>query len=183
MLRLLLTGFLMLIALTASAGAGQDDPRLTPLFERLKATLPDDEARAVERQIWDIWTTHRDPEIQDLMRGGIVALAENDASTALDAFSEVIRRDKDFAEGWNKRATVEYVTGTYTASIADVERTLALEPRHFGALSGLGLIYLAMDRKREALKAFRQALAVDPNLSGLKERVEALEKELEGQPI
>lgn len=129
----------------ATARAGQDDPRLNALFDKLK-TGSDEEARAIERQIWQIWVEHKNPEIARLMQRGMAALNEDDAQEALDTFGQVVRADKNFAEGWNKRATVEFVMGDFDASIADIERTLALEPRHFGALSGLGQIYLATAR-------------------------------------
>ncbi len=166
----------------ATARAGQDDPRLNALFDKLK-TSSDEEARAIERQIWQIWVEHKNPEIARLMQHGMAALNEDDAQEALDTFGQVVRADKNFAEGWNKRATVEFVMGDFDASIADIERTLALEPRHFGALSGLGQIYLAMNKKALALKALRAALAVDPHLEGVRERAEELKKEVEGSPI
>jgi len=166
----------------ATARAGQDDPRLNALFDKLK-TGSDEEARAIERQIWQIWVEHKNPEIARLMQHGMAALNEDDAQEALDTFGQVVRADKNFAEGWNKRATVEFVMGDFDASIADIERTLALEPRHFGALSGLGQIYLAMNKKALALKALRAALAVDPHLEGVRERAEELKKEVEGSPI
>jgi cytochrome c-type biogenesis protein CcmH/NrfG len=73
--------------------------------------------------------------------------------------------------------------GDFEASVADIERTLALEPRHFGALSGLGQIYLALKKKDAALKALRAALAIDPHLEGVRQKVEELEKEVGGNPI
>jgi tetratricopeptide (TPR) repeat protein len=165
-----------------AAGAGQDDPRLNALFQKLK-TGSGEEARDTERQIWQIWVEHKNPEIARLMQQGMAALNEDDAQAALDTFGQVVRADKNFAEGWNKRATVEFVMGDFDASVADIERTLALEPRHFGALSGLGQIYLAMNKKALALKALRAALAVDPHLDGVREKVDELKKEVEGSPI
>jgi tetratricopeptide (TPR) repeat protein len=165
-----------------AAGAGQDDPRLNALFAKLK-TGSGEEARDTERQIWQIWVEHKNPEIARIMQQGMAALNEDDAQAALDTFGQVVRADKNFAEGWNKRATVEFVMGDFDASVADIERTLALEPRHFGALSGLGQIYLAMNKKALALKALRAALAVDPHLDGVREKVDELKKEVEGSPI
>lgn len=164
------------------ARAAQDDPRLDALFAKLKAGS-DAEARDTERQIWQIWVEHKNPEIARLMRRGMSALNEDDAQEALNDFGQVVRADKNFAEGWNKCATVEFVMGDFDASVADIERTLALEPRHFGALSGLGQIYLAMNKKALALKALTAALAVDPHLQGVRERAEELKKEVEGSPI
>ncbi len=175
--------FATLALAPASLRAAQDDPRLDPLFAILKSTASDDEAAAAEQQIWRIWAENKNPEIERLMRQGIAAMSEDDEDTALAAFDEVVKYDKNFAEGWNKRATVEFALGDFPASIADIERTLALEPRHFGALSGLGEIYLAMERKDLALKAFRAALAIDPHLSGLRDTVEELQKAVEGTPL
>lgn len=180
----------LLVALAAAslvtgpiaARAAQDDPRLNALFQKLK-TGSDDEARETERQIWQIWVEHKNPEVARLMQRGMAALTEDDAQEALNDFGQVVRADKNFAEGWNKRATVEFVMGDFDASVADIERTLALEPRHFGALSGLGQIYLAMNKKPQALKALRAALAIDPHLDGVREKVDELKKEVEGNPI
>jgi tetratricopeptide (TPR) repeat protein len=168
---------------TLPAAADQNDPRLDALFAKLKAAASNTEAETAERQIWQIWIENRNPELERLMREGIAAMNEDDNDAALDRFSEIVKYDKGFAEAWNKRATVEYEMGDYAASVADIERTLALEPRHFGALSGLGLIYLATDHKAEALKAFRAALAINPRASGLREKVEELEKDVKGSPI
>jgi tetratricopeptide (TPR) repeat protein len=177
----------LLLAAVVLAGAplraAQDDPRLDALFKTLKTAASDEEARATEQQIWQIWTEHKNPEIERLMQRGMAALSLGDTDDALAAFNEVVRHDKNFAEGWNKRATVEFAVGDFEASVADIERTLALEPRHFGALSGLGQIDLALNRKAQALKAFRAALAIDPHLPGLREKVEELKKEVEGSPI
>jgi tetratricopeptide (TPR) repeat protein len=163
--------------------ADQKDARLDALFEKLKSAPSDGEAREAEQQIWQIWIEHKNPEIERLMRQGIAAMNEDDTEEALGDFDQVVKYDKDFAEGWNKRATIEFVMGDYTASVADIERTLALEPRHFGALSGLGQIYLALNKKRAALKAFRAALAIDPHLEGVRQKVEELAKEVGGNPI
>jgi tetratricopeptide (TPR) repeat protein len=182
MKRLLLALPIAALAL-ASAQAAQDDPRLNALFATLKSAKADEEAIAAEQQIWQIWTENKNPEVERLMRQGIAAMAEDDEQGALDKFDAVVKYDKNFAEGWNKRATVEFSMGNYKASVADIERTLALEPRHFGALSGLGQIYLALDRKKLALKAFQDALAIDPHLQGVREAVEKLEKEVEGTPL
>ncbi len=171
------------IPFSAPAWAGQDDPRLGELFSTLQTTSSEADAAAAERTIWLIWIESRDAAVAQLMRHGIAAMSEDDIDEALVAFTAVVQRDEHFAEGWNKKATVEFVMGNYEASVADIERTLALEPRHFGALSGLGKIYLELDQKKDALRAFRAALAINPHLHGVREMVERLKKELEGDPI
>lgn len=167
---------------TTPLDARQDDPRLMGLFQRLERTPSDAEARVIELAIWRIWTEHGDRDVDGLMARGIAAMASDDNDAALAAFDAVVARDETFAEGFNKRATVEFLRGDYSASVADIERTLALEPRHFGALSGLGQIYLALDRKPAALKAFEAALKIDPHLKGVEQSVKDLKKALEGDP-
>jgi tetratricopeptide (TPR) repeat protein len=183
-LRLLAVALGAALALGAgSAEARQDDPRLDPLFAALKDQPAGPAVADTERHIWEIWIEHRDPVVAHAMAHGARALGAGRTAEALDAFTEAAERDADYAEAWNKRATVEFVMGDYDASVADIERTLALEPRHFGALSGLGQIYLKLGKKPAALKAFTAALAIDPHLPGVQATVEALTKELAGDPI
>jgi tetratricopeptide (TPR) repeat protein len=164
------------------AEARQDDPRLKDLFAELKDATSSLEARVIETKIWKIWTENGDPRVDALMDRGLDAMSIDDTDTALAAFNEVVRRDGSFAEGFNKRATVEFMRHDYAASVADIERTLKLEPRHFGALAGLGQVYLAMHKKAAALKAFQAALAIDPKLERVQQTVDELKQELEGNP-
>lgn len=177
------------LALVASLGfavsgsAAQEDARLDELFERLKTTGDPVEGRGLTSEIWSIWLRSDDESVDRLMRKGIVAMAERDFETALILFNAIVEEAPDFAEGWNKRATVHYLMGNYPASVSDVERTLALEPRHFGALSGLGLINMALGRDEIALKAFEAALEVNPHLSGPKANIEDIKRRLEGEAL
>lgn len=164
------------------AEARQDDPRLKDLFAELKTATSSIEARVIEAKVWKIWIENGDPRIDALMDRGMNAMSIDDTDTALAAFNEVIKRDDSFAEGFNKRATVEFMRHDFAASVADIERTLALEPRHFGALAGLGQVYLAMNRKAAALKALEAALAIDPKLENVQKTVRELKQELEGSP-
>jgi len=97
----------------------------------------------------------------------------------LARFSRLIERDPTFAEAWNRRATLYYLMGNFDASVRDIQETLAREPRHFGALSGLGLINSALERWDSAVKAYEEALRVNPFLPGAKKNVEDLRKKLE----
>jgi tetratricopeptide (TPR) repeat protein len=166
----------------APTQARQDDARLKDLFAELKSATSSLEARVIEAKVWRIWAENGDPHIEALMDHGTNAMSLNDTDTALAAFNEVLRLDSSFAEGFNKRATVEFVRHDFAASVADIERTLALEPRHFGALAGLGQVYLAMDKKAAALKAFEAALAIDPKLESVQKAVQELKQELQGNP-
>ena len=166
----------------SSAEARQDDPHLKDLFAELKTATSSLEARVIETKVWKIWIENGDPRIDALMDRGMNAMSVDDTETALAAFTEVIRLDDSFAEGFNKRATVEFMRHDFAASVADIERTLALEPRHFGALAGLGQVYLAMNKKAAALKAFEAALAIDPRLENVQKTVTELKQQLEGNP-
>ena len=165
-----------------AAEARQDDPRLKDLFAELKTATSSLEARVIETKVWKIWIENGDPRVDALMDRGMNAMSIEDTETALAAFSQVVKLDNTFAEGFNKRATVEFMLHDYDASIADIERTLALEPRHFGALAGLGQVYLAMHKKAAALKAFEAALAIDPKLEHVQEAITQLKQDLEGNP-
>jgi tetratricopeptide (TPR) repeat protein len=167
---------------TPSAQAGQDDPRLKDLFGELKDATSSLEARVIETKIWKIWIENGDPRVDALMDRGMNAMSIDDTDTALAAFTQVVKLDDKFAEGFNKRATVEFMRHDFAASVADIERTLALEPRHFGALAGLGQVYLAMHKKAAALKAFQAALAIDPKLEHVQQTIDELKQELEGNP-
>ena len=164
------------------AEARQDDPRLKELFAELKTATSSLEARVIETKIWKIWLENGDPRVGALMDRGMDAMSIDDTKTALAAFDQVVKLDASFAEGFNKRATVEFIRHDLAASVADIERTLALEPRHFGALAGLGQVYLAMHKKAAALKAFQAALAIDPKLEHVQQTVDELKQELEGNP-
>ena len=160
-----------------SIGHGdQKDPRLETIFARLQASGDAAEAQALEAMIWQIWTEAGDPATDSLMRLGLGAMQSDNLPGALEIFDAVTLQKPDFAQGWNKRATVLYMLGAYEKSAEDVAKVLALEPRHFGALSGLGLISLQLDRPEEALKAFEKALVVHPHLSAVRANVEALKR-------
>jgi tetratricopeptide (TPR) repeat protein len=103
-----------------------------------------------------------------------------DLATARSHLDTLVALEPDFAEAWNKRATVYFYQGEYERSLADISRVLALEPRHFGALNGLGMIFERTGRKAEALEAFRNALAIHPQMPAIQQRVDMLSRELEG---
>lgn len=161
--------------------ADQKDPRLDGLLERLR-TAPDPlTAEALEQQIWRIWIETEDATVNRLMQQGIVAMHGRRFDDALASFDRMIDRAPDFAEGWNKRATVYYLMGDYRASVLDIQRTLALEPRHFGALFGLGLIYDALEEPAAALRSYEATLALNPQSGSTRARIEQLRRELRGR--
>jgi tetratricopeptide (TPR) repeat protein len=174
-----------LLALLASAAAEADqrDPRLPALFSKLKAAENVEAALPIEAEIWTIWAESTNDDVNLLMGLGVNAMEREGYGTALELFDKMVEVAPDFAEGWNKRATVLYLIGELDRSHADVEKVLELEPRHFGALSGLGLLYMAQGEAEKALAAFRRALAVNPSMPGPQRWVEELKQTVEGQPI
>ncbi|WP_420403787.1 tetratricopeptide repeat protein [Nisaea sp.] len=168
----------------APAAADQTDPRLDPLFAELKAAPSDTEARHIEREIWVIWSEHgADVEAEMRFNEGLLLMNAGHLEQAIRLFSIVIEVAPDFAEAWNKRATLLYFTGDFAGSVRDIERTLALEPRHFGALSGLGLIYQQLESVDGAIKAFTAALEINPHMPHIKERLAMLKEQMAGKPL
>lgn len=176
--------FTLLIMLTpamvmVSVHADQTDVELDALFARL---LVEDRPRAIttiENQIWEIWHQHSDADVEALMAAGIRRMNAQRYNEALQIFSEIIKVYPDYAEAWNKRATLYYVAGEMEASIEDIEQTLALEPRHFGALSGLGMVYLQQQKLTQAKSAFEALIKVHPNSPNAKQNLSIVNSRLE----
>ncbi len=154
--------------------ADQTDQRLADLFSRLQTTDDANDANVAASLIWTIWHQSDDDRINELMRQGLAQMSTRQYTDAVATFSEMIDLDARFAEAWNKRATVHYLMGDYGASVKDIDRTLELEPRHFGALSGLGLIMVAMENEEAAIAAFEATLAVNPFAAGAEQNLQAL---------
>ncbi len=174
---------LLFLALIPPAMADQKDSRLDELFEQLKTAPNFEMAHVIELQIWHIWSKANTAGGGLLLRQGVQYMNEGDHEKALVNFNALVEIEPEFAEGWNKRATLHYLMDNYDGSVADIQRTLALEERHFGALSGLGLIYDSLDQKEAALKAFRAALEIYPNMEEIRRRAEELAEEIEGIPL
>jgi len=141
------------------------------------------QARLIEQLIWGVWLESKSPTLKLLMGRVVTAMGERKLAAALEILHSVVAIAPNYAEGWNKRATVYFMLGKYEESIVDVERTLALEPRHFGALSGLGLIYTHLDDNASALDAFERALKVNPHLPQAKAEVKRLRRKVKGENI
>ncbi|MGE3936536.1 MAG: tetratricopeptide repeat protein, partial [Rhodospirillaceae bacterium] len=171
------------LTFTFPAVADQTVPQLDSLFERLRVTPDAAEAAEFEGQIWRLWTVTGNPIVDRFVALGLEAMAAEDYGSALTVFDEVVKMVPDYAEGYNKRATIHYLTGDLDASEADIAETLKREPRHFGALSGLGLVNLARGREADALAAFDRALAVHPHLPGANTHIRALREKLKGRGI
>ena len=170
---------LAFLALPPSAAADQTDSRLAPLFEVLRSAASPERIGYAERFIWVIWHESGREDVDRLMAAGIEEMGSGRLRESIATFARVIDLAPEFAEGWNKRATANYLAGELDASIRDVERTLALEPRHFGALSGLGLIHLARGDDLDALRAFEATLEVHPRAPAARYHVQRLRAKLE----
>jgi tetratricopeptide (TPR) repeat protein len=171
------------IFLSGPTSADQSDSRLGPLFAALGAADSPESAQLIEAEIWQIWLLSDSDAVNQLMGLGVARLNAGDYSHALALFDRIVTLAPGFAEGWNKRATVLYLLGRYADSIADIDRALALEPRHFGALSGLGMCNARLHRTRAAIEAFQRALVIDPNLPGVERTMDDLRKQLKGESI
>lgn len=155
----------------------------------LEARLRDESAFVrsfAEQGLWLLWSRSGNPAVDAMMALGVEAMQAGRHAEAIELFTQVIGNEPQFAEGWNKRATVYFLAGEYEKSIADCGEVLKLNPRHFGALSGLGQIYERLQRDDKALGWFRKALEVNPNLVGVEMeivRIESRLKEKRGKEI
>ena len=164
-----------------AAGADQNDPRLPPLFERMHGTGDPLEALGAEARIWRIWLESGRDDVDGIMREGIEAMMAGRIADAIDRFDHIVEMVPEFAEGWNKRATAYYLNGDLGESVQDIQRTLALEPRHFGAIAGMGLIFLQRGDPLGALDAFEAVLEIHPHSPGMRYRIDRLRRVLKGQ--
>ena len=178
-----LTLLLVALFMSGTAPADQADQRLGPLFEELKAAEEAEPARFVEQLIWRIWLESGQPEVNALMSKGMAAMAVQQMEVARAVFDQVIVLAPEYAEGWNKRATVYYLEDDLAASMRDIERTLTLEPRHFGALSGMGLIFAEIEDVEGALRAFEAVLEIHPMSPTAQASAEELRQKLRDQTL
>ena len=163
---------------------GADKTRgLDFLFGALKVAPDDDSARHVEARIWAQWSQTSSDTTALLMSRAKTALDAKQVDVALKLLTAVVKLRPDYIEGWNRRATIYYLQNDYTHSLQDIEQVLVREPRHFGALAGLGMIMQELGDEKRALDAFRKALAVNPRLEKVPEMVKTLTEKVEGRDI
>lgn len=167
------------VPLLASA---QDGGRADELLDRL--AQPDlRNWSVVEEEIYMLWSRSGSPAADYLLSQGRAALAAGDMEAAYNHLTALTDHAPDFAEGWNARATMFFEANRYGPSIADIQRVLALEPRHFGALTGLGFMLEDMGEFQDALRAFRAAQAIHPHRDEINEAVNRVERALGGQTL
>ena len=146
--------------------ADQNDPRLNNLFKKLNETENQDEIRDLISDIWNIWYEVDDPKVIEYFEKGIQAMNLRNYPLAIRFFNNLIEEDPNFAEGWNKRATVHFMMGNFDQSMQDIIKTLELEPRHFGALSGQGLIRISLKDWSGAIEVLEEGLKINPHMLG-----------------
>jgi tetratricopeptide (TPR) repeat protein len=173
---------LLPLFLTCAGALADDSAKLDELFTRLQ-TAEVDEAGRIETEIWIEWSKSGSPAMDLLLQRGKDAMNLGDTAQAIEHFTAIIDHDPDFAEAWNARATAYYMAGEFGPSVADIAHVLTLNPRHFGALSGLALILEETGKPERALAVYRAALVIHPHLQGAAEAVERLETEAEGQEL
>lgn len=159
------------------------DALIDELLEKLSAAPSEEAGKGIARTIQNLWLTSGSPSIDLLMRRGLDALGEGDYDRAYFYFDEVVTFAPAYAEGWHRRAAIHYVREDYAAALRDIEQALRLEPRHFEALAGLGVILEDLGDRKGALDAYRRALSLNPWLDHGKARIAPLELEVEGRGI
>jgi tetratricopeptide (TPR) repeat protein len=157
--------------------------RLDELFGRLKSASDQTEADAAVAGIWELWQRTGTPELDERMERVAALIGQGLVPLALPMLDDLVAREPGWAEAWNKRATALYLAGEHDRALADIDRVLALEPRHFGALAGMGLVHIARRQYREALAAYRRALDVNPFLKERLDLIPALERIVGEKPM
>lgn len=138
---------------------------------------PDEVVRVLaESSVWQVWSRSGDKDVDGLMEIGIEQMNRGDDPAAVETFSRIIERKPDFAEAWNKRATVYFLMGENEKSLHDCDEVIRRNPAHFGALAGYGQIYLRLDQPERALGYFRQALRINPNMRGVERVIPEIEQ-------
>ena len=163
---------------------GADGSRgLDFLFGALKAAPDEASAKHVEARIWAIWMQTPSDTAALLMVRAKAAMDAQQADVALKLLDATIKLRPDYTEAWNRRATLYYLKNDYARSLADIQQVLVREPRHFGALAGLGMIMQDLGDDKRALDAFRKALAINPHLEKVPDLVRTLTEKVEGRDI
>jgi tetratricopeptide (TPR) repeat protein len=156
---------------------------LDELFTALKLSKSEAIASDIANNIREEWVSSGSATVDLLMQWSLQAMNRRDNSAALDFLDQVVTLKPDFAEGWNRRATLHFTMNNYSKSMLDIEKTLQLEPRHFGALAGMGMIFLSLDKKEQALAVYKRALDVYPLMRDIQKTVGELEDQMAGSRI
>ena len=165
---------ILIILFSNFAQADQKDDRLSELFDKLVLSTNNMEASKLLFNIWDIWSIADNQETQIIFDEANQFMDVGELDNAIELFTKVVKQSPEFAEGWNKRATVYFLKGELNKSISDIEKTLNLEPRHFGALDGLAEIYLMQDDLVGAAVIYRRILEIIPSSKKSQDRLKLI---------
>ncbi len=173
----------VVVSLVGVVTPGTPQSAAQELLDKLAKASDEKAAASLADEVWDAWLSSGSPTVDILMTRAIAAMKAGDADLARDMLDRAIMIRPQYAEAWNRRATLFFNDGKYDEAIADIESTLKYEPRHFGAWMGLGMIFESIDRPAAALKAYRKALAIDPFLEAAKQGEKRLSVLVDGRPL
>ena len=169
---------------SSSLFANDNKKEFDKLFIQLKSALNFENSKKIENKIWNLWTTHPSQnKLTKLLSKGSLFMNENKLEEAYDIFTKVIDKDPNWAEAWNKRATVLYLMGKYELSQSDINKVLQIEKRHFGALTGQGLVQIALKNYEKAIDSYIEAHKIHPYMKSPMIMIQKLQKELKKQAI
>lgn len=171
------------IAADETTAESETQDRLDKLFFDLKRARAEKAAQGIASRIWQQWFRSGSDSIDLMMQWSNEAVKTRKFAVALDFLDQVVTLAPEFAEGWNRRATLHFMMNNYAKSMADIQKTLELEPRHFGALAGMGMIMKNTGRKKLALEAYERVLDVYPMMRSAQQEVQELSEELTGEGI
>ena len=174
---------ILAMALPVTVSADQTDERLADLFQTLKTSQDVQELNETEMRIWSIWHESGQSDIDDMMAEAAELTGVGDLLAAEAIYTRIVEQAPTFSEGWNRRATVRFYMGDYDGSLADIEQTLKLEPRHFGAMWGLGMILGLQQDYERAILAFEKLLEIKPNSMDARPRIESLKQALAAEAV
>ena len=158
--------------------------QIDKLFDQLKSTTSYQESKEIESKIWELWTTHpSENSLTALLADGSFYMSQSKLETAYKTFTKTIELDSNWAEAWNKRATVLYLMGKYELSQADIDQVLKLEGRHFGALTGQGLVQTALKNYQKAIDSYIEAHKVHPYMRSPLIMIEKLQQQIKKESI
>ena len=179
--------FFFIFSFFENSLANERDNKLNYLFDKLK-NASKTEALEIENEIWGIWSVHpsnnrRGYRLTEMLSKGDDLMKNGRLENALEIFTVIVAADPNWSEGWNKRATVLYLLGKYEESIRDIKKTLVLEERHFGALSGFGLIQIELQNYNLALESYKKAINIYPTMEAPKKMIPLIEKFIKDKNI
>ncbi len=185
MKKILLYTFVIFIFFGNAVAYSKDrDVKLNLLFEELKKSNNYSVTLEIEMKIWNIWSTHPTQEkLTQLLSKGSSLMSTGELETAYKIFSTIIESTPDWAEGWNKRATVLYLMGRYQESLKDIDEVLKRESRHFGALSGQGLVHIKLKNYEKAIESYEAVQKIYPSISSAKVMIPQLKKIIKDEAI